>query len=239
MTAPQDQTDVSLSIIVPAFNEEALIENTVEHLIATGTKWVRDLEIIIVNDGSADKTPGIIDRLAEKHEIVRALHQSPNKGFGSTVRKGLENATNDLVTFCPADHHFSDREFEIYLTLIKHADVALGYRRERRSKQRLYPWMLSHYYHVLVNTLFRQDLYDVNWIHIYRRDQLPQFIGNSNGVFFLAETIIRAKRLGLNVVGVDVNYVERSTGDATGGKPSTVLNTVREMINFFLNQDRP
>jgi glycosyltransferase involved in cell wall biosynthesis len=238
---PIDKTKsgVSLSIIVPAYNEEALIEETVEHLLETGRRWVGDLEIIVVNDGSSDQTPGIIDRLANEHETVRSFHQTPNKGFGATVRMGLENATKDIVTFCPADHHFSDKEFEIYLTLIKHSDIVLGYRRERRSNQKLYSWMLSHFYHVLVNALFRQDLYDVNWIQMYHRNQLPLFMGTSDGVFFLAETIIRAKRRELNVVGVDVSYVERTIGDATGGKFQTIFNTVREMLAFFLKQGRP
>jgi len=179
----EGSSKISLSIAVPAYNEEALIAKTVEHLLETGRQWVLDLEVIVVNDGSSDRTTEIIDQLAKEHENVHAFHQTPNKGFGATVRKGLENATKDVVTFCPADQHFSNKEFEIYLMLIKHADIVPGYRRERRRNQKLYPWMLSHYYHVLVNTLFRQELYDVNRIQMYHRDHLPQFIGKSDGVF--------------------------------------------------------
>jgi len=234
--AAEASPKAGLSVVVPAYNEEMLIEDMVTDLLETGRRWTGALEVIIVNDGSSDRTAEIIDRLAREHEGVRAMHQTQNRGFGAAVRMGLENAAHDLVTFCPADHRFSDKEFEVYLTLIKHADAVIGYRRERRRHQKLYPWLVSQVYHALVNVLFCQDLYDVNWIHMYHRDQLPDFLGASDGVFFLAETIIRAKRRGLNVVGVDVGYARREAGGATGRKPGTIVETLREMAVFFFKR---
>jgi len=228
-----DKSKSSLSIVVPVFNEEALISDAVQQLVETASEWVDDAEILLVNDGSHDNSPKIIDDLAEKFDMVRALHQSPNKGFGAAVRKGYEYATKDLVTYCPADHHFSDKEFDIYLTLINHADIVLGYRRERRSEQTLYAWMRSRYYHLLLVWFFKLDLFDVNWIHMYHRDQLPHFLGQSDGPFFLAENLILAQRLKKRILGVDVEYKERELGVATGAQIKTVYRTLRDFFVFF------
>ncbi|MDA1091453.1 MAG: glycosyltransferase family 2 protein [Proteobacteria bacterium] len=233
-----NQTKTSLSVIVPVYNEEALINDAVEHLVKTASQWVDDLEIILVNDGSKDSSPAIIDQLAEKHDMVRALHQSPNKGFGATVRKGYEAATKELVTYCPADHHFTAEEFDAFLVLIKYADVVIGYRRHRRIELPFFNWMVSSGYHALISILYRLNFYDVNWIHLYHRNQIDSFLGKSDGVFLLAETLINANKKGLRVVGVDVQYVERQAGTPTGVQPKTIFKTLKEVFDFYFHQGR-
>ena len=237
-TVSNDQTTPSLSVVVPVYNEEAMITDAVEHLVQTASQWVDDLEIILVNDGSKDRSPEIIDQLAEKHDMVRALHQNPNKGFGATVRKGYENATKELVTYCPADHHFTSEEFDAFLVLIKYADIVIGYRRRRRIELPFFNWMVSAGYHAFISILYRLNFYDVNWIHLYHRDQLDSFLGDSDGIFLLAETLINANKKGLKVVGVDVQYVERQAGTPTSVQPRTIIKTLKEVFGFYFRQDR-
>ena len=225
---------VGLSVIVPAYNEEKMIEQTIVHLLTTGETCVDNLEIIIINDGSHDKTPEIIDSLEKKYNDVQVFHQKSNRGFGATVRKGFKNASKNYVMVCPVDYQFTLEDFDIYLSLIKHADIVIGYRRHRRENLPLYRYLVSTIYHLFVNSLFRLNFFDVNWIHMYRRERLDQFMGESNGVFFLAESLIRAKRIGLRIIGVDVSYVERSAGVATGIKPTTIFSTIFELICFFV-----
>ncbi len=232
------RSDVSLSIVVPAYNEEALLAGTVGHLLETAPRCVEEVEIVIVDDGSADATGRLADELAQAHDNVVTIHQPRNRGFGETVRTGFMRATKDYVMVCPADYHFTEEEFDIYLVLMRHADIVIGYRRERRTKLRFLPWLVSAGYHFLVNTLFRINFYDVNWIHMYRREQIGSFLGASEGVFFLAETMIRARQQELKVVGVDVGYTERPAGVPTGVKPGTILKTLRELFSFLLRGNR-
>jgi dolichol-phosphate mannosyltransferase len=229
---------VSLSIVVPAYNEEALIIHTIEHLLNISHQWVDDFEVIIVDDGSSDKTPEIIDQLAQKYDTIHAYHQNPNRGFGATVRKGFENSAKHFVMVCPVDYLFTLEDFDIYLALIKYSDIVIGYRRHRRQELPFYRRLVSSVYHTMVNIFFKLNFFDVNWIHMYHREQIPLFIGDSEGVFFLAENIIKAKRLGLKITGVDVNYIERPAGVATGIKPLTILKTVRELLSFYFRQMR-
>jgi len=225
----------SLSIVVPAYNEEDLIAHTVEHLLDTGPK---DVEVIVVNDGSADSTGRIIDELAGKHEKVIGVQLDENRGFGKAVRTGFKRASKTYVMVCPADYRFTLEDFDVYLVLIKYADIVIGYRRHRRMELPLYGKLVSSVYHTLVNMIFNLNFFDVNWIHMYKRGQIESYLGKSDGVFLLAENIIRAKRLGLRIVGVDVNYTERESGVPTGVRPGTILKTIRELLVFFLNGRR-
>lgn len=228
----------SLSIVVPAYNEEFLLRGAIEHLVLTAPLHSDVVEIIIVNDGSKDSTGTLADELAAKHEIVSVYHQSSNQGFGATVRHGFSKSRHTHVMYIPVDYHFSAEEFDMYLTLIKYADIVIGYRRKRREELGSYPWMVSAFYHLLVNLVFRLNFYDVNWIHLYRRKQLQEFVGQSEGVFLLAETLIKAKRLGLKIIGVDVDFTDREAGVATGVQTGTILTTLRELFTYLLRHPK-
>jgi glycosyltransferase involved in cell wall biosynthesis len=235
-TTEGNDVENSLSIVVPAYNEEKLLRGTIEHLVRTAPLHTDAAEIIIVNDGSKDSTDTLANELAAKHEIVSVYHQSPNQGFGATVRHGFQKAQYTYVTYIPVDYHFSAKEFDMYLSLIKYADIVIGYRRERRKELGFYPWMVSSFYHLMVNLVFRLNFYDVNWIHLYRREQLEDFVGQSEGVFLLAETLINAKRLGLKIVGVDVDFADREEGVATGIQTGTIIRTLRELLGFLIKK---
>ena len=89
-----------------------------------------------------------------------------------------------------------------------------------------------------MNLVFRLNFYDVNWIHLYRRKQLQEFVGQSEGVFLLAETLIKAKRLGLKIIGVDVDFTDREAGVATGVQTGTILTTLRELFTYLLRHPK-
>jgi len=226
-----------LSIVVPAFNEESLVRGAVEHLVSVTTGLGRETEIVIVNDGSSDGTSPIIHELAKQYDFVVAVDLEKNTGFGGAVRYGMGLTKFPLVMFCPVDYRLTQRDLDIYLAIIRYCDVVIGYRRLRRAELPLYPRMVSTVYHSLVNFLFRLNFFDVNWIHVYRRQWLSRILGASNGVFFLAETLIRAKRLNLQIIGVDVPFSDRTAGVASGLRAQTILRTVGEMMRFYLSDE--
>lgn len=229
---------VSLSIVVPAYNEEDKLAEAVEHLLKTAPRWADEVEVIVVNDGSTDRTGRIVDELAARHENVIGIQKETNSGFGHTVRAGFQRAAKKYVMVCPADYRFTLEDFDIYLVLIKYADIVIGYRRHRRQNLPFYGKMVSRFYHVLVNLAFGLNFFDVNWIHMYKRNQIESYLGQSDGVFLLAENLIRAKRLGLRIVGVDVNYAERESGVPSGVQPKTILKTIRELLVFYFERNR-
>ena len=227
-----------ISIVVPAYNEEVLLENFLKTLLATSLNWGQVVEIIVVNDGSNDGTPRILDRITARYPEISALHIDKNCGFGVAIRTGMEKVTQPLVIFCPVDYAFTDRDFETYLALIKYTDVVIGYRRYRRLSLPLTQRLSSTTFHLFVNTLFGLNFFDVNWIHMYHREHLDLIVGKSEGAFLLAENLIRANENGLTIVGVDVSIVPRKDGVATGIQLGTIIKCFVEMVSFYITNRR-
>jgi glycosyltransferase involved in cell wall biosynthesis len=92
-----------VSVIVPIYNEEATLEHVVEELLALGLR----LEVLLVNDGSTDGSPAVMAALAERHPVVKALHQPQNRGKGAAVRRGIDESTGDIVLIQDADLEYS------------------------------------------------------------------------------------------------------------------------------------
>jgi glycosyltransferase involved in cell wall biosynthesis len=92
-----------VSVIVPIYNEERTLEQVVDELLALDLRF----EILLVNDGSTDATPAVMERLAERHAEVRALHQPSNRGKGAAVRRGIEESSGDIVLIQDADLEYS------------------------------------------------------------------------------------------------------------------------------------
>ncbi len=104
------QSVKSLSVILPAFNEEANIRAVVEDAYRNIPKFAPIFEIIVVNDGSKDRTGEICDRLAEEFSDVRVVHHPRNRGYGAALKSGIERARYDLIFFTDADGQFDLKE---------------------------------------------------------------------------------------------------------------------------------
>ena len=100
-----------LSFVFPAWNEEEMLSQTVVAATEAGSQLVDvgeiiDYEIVLVDDGSSDRTPGLFDELASTHPQVTAVHHERNRGLGATVRTGLDHATGDIILYTDADLPF-------------------------------------------------------------------------------------------------------------------------------------
>ena len=95
----------------------------------------QDWEVIVVNDGSQDKTGEIIDSLSEQNERVIALHHSSNQGYGAALKTGILQACQELIFFCDSDLQFHLSELVLALIWIEQYDLVIGYRAKRQD-----PW---------------------------------------------------------------------------------------------------
>jgi len=138
MTIPTDWNDLVLSVIMPAFNEEATIEQAVERLQEVPLR----LEIIAVNDRSTDHTGEILDRLVASGKIQHVLHQDRNQGKGAAVRAGIRVASGHVVVIQDADLEYDPRELPVLLDPIRlgRADAVFGSRFQSGPRRVLYFW---------------------------------------------------------------------------------------------------
>src|SRR5712691_6710476 len=93
----------TISIIIPAYNEEGNISGTVHEVLKALDNRFGGYEILIVNDGSRDHTGEVANALAAENSRIKAIHNSPNMGFGYSYRRGVQAATGDYIGFFPGD----------------------------------------------------------------------------------------------------------------------------------------
>src|ERR1700758_2637233 len=95
--------NISLSVVLPAHNESGNIEKTVTRAVSYLKETFKDYEVIVVNDGSVDETPGIVEKLALSNRKIVLVNHLKNLGYGFALRSGFEKASLDYVFFMDSD----------------------------------------------------------------------------------------------------------------------------------------
>jgi dolichol-phosphate mannosyltransferase len=220
-----------LTVVLPAYNEEALLAECVKKLHAALAALRVPAEIVIVNDGSRDRTPRIADELAGALPGVVAVHQ-PNQGIGGAFRTGTRLATGDYIILWPADMPAEPSDLAPYVAEFGRADVIVGVRRQRlgyNPLMRLNAWI----YPRLVASLFELELRDVNWIHAYRRDLFRRVTLTQRGIPMLVEALVRLRDLGATFVEVDVEMKVRLGGVASASRLKVMWRTLTGLFAFW------
>jgi len=125
--------DLSISVILPAYNEEDNITKTLDR----ARQVLRDLgiqyEIIVVNDGSTDKTANLVGEIISFDPAIKMVEHPTNRGYGAAIKSGLRVASKSLIFFTDSDLQFDISELERLLEWIKIHPIVIGYREERRD----------------------------------------------------------------------------------------------------------
>jgi glycosyltransferase involved in cell wall biosynthesis len=225
----------SLSIFFPAFNEEGIIERTVRNAVDAAQRDAPDFEVIVVDDGSADKTAQIVESLAAADPRVRLVRHDVNRGYGAALRTGFASATKDLVFFSDADGQFDLCELPATLELARNAPVVAGYRIKRSD-----PWhrlFIAKTYRLIIWMVFGLRIRDIDcaW-KLLRRETLRGVDLESNGAFISSELLIKLQRNGVPVKEIGVHHYPRTTGVSKGATPKVILRTIRDIIRLRLGK---
>ena len=120
-----------LSIFFPFWNEEKNIEHVVTSAIPIVETVAKVWEIIIIDDGSTDKTLEIANKLAQEQKNIKVISLKPNKGYGAALKAGFRNAQYDYVVFTDGDRQFDFSEVTKFIEEIDTADIVVGYRKKK------------------------------------------------------------------------------------------------------------
>jgi glycosyltransferase involved in cell wall biosynthesis len=123
----------SLSIILPAHNEETTVGDVVYQVSEVVRQLGMEHEIILVNDGSTDRTGEIARELAQRIPNFRLIEHFPSRHYGGALKAGFAAATKDLIAFFPTDGQFVFGEIDRLLNKITEADIVSGYRANRQD----------------------------------------------------------------------------------------------------------
>jgi len=198
-------SDPLLSVVMPAYNEQATIEEMVRRVVAVPLRT----ELIVVDDGSKDQTREILTRLATELPI-KVIFQPANAGKGAALRRGFEEVTGDLVVIQDADLEYSPEEFPELIDLIVQgrADVVYGSRFLGRHRV----FMFTHYIGnrivtFLTNVLYNTMLSDMETCYkVMRVEVLRSFKLESKGFGIEPELTAKIFKRGYRVYEVPITY---------------------------------
>ena len=226
----------SISVALPAYNEEANIEKMLRDVLEVLPKYFQDFEVIVVDDGSRDGTADVVAALAERHERLRLIRHPRNRGYGAAVWSGLTSAQKDLLFFTDSDRQFDLQEIRKLLEAADESDLVIGFRSPRRDPlmRKLNGWGWS----LLVTVLFGYTARDIDCaFKLLRRsviDRLRDRV-HSRGATFSAELLVRAKNAGFRIREVALRgHRPRTAGSPTGARPAVILRAFRELIALRL-----
>jgi len=224
-------TTYPLTVIVPAFNEEPLLAATVGGLRRALQELGVAAEIVIVNDGSRDRTGAIADELARQDPAVVACHQA-NQGLGGALRTGIAVAHGEYVLTWPADMSVTRDDLAPFVSRLGAADVLVGVRSRRHGYNALMR-LNSRVYPRLVGRLFDLHLRDVNWIHLYRTALLRRITLTQRGIPMLVEALVKLRDLGASFLEVPSEMKTRAAGVASASRLRVMGRTLRGLLQFW------
>ncbi len=222
----------SLSVFFPCHNEADNIGALVDKTVAVLRKLVDDFEVIIVNDGSKDKTREVADALAAKYPEVRAVHHEVNKGYGGAVWTGLRSATKQLVFFTDGDGQFDISEIEQFLPEIGEKTAVVGYRIKRRDP--FHRVLFAKGWKMLNRILFAFRVRDIDCaFKLFRTEWFKDIEPQASGALVTVEILTKLTKKGIKFKQIGVHHYPRTAGTQSGGSIKVILRAFRELFRFY------
>jgi len=227
----------SVSVVLPAHNEEASLESVVEEVFSGIQQLKRDYEIILVNDGSTDRTGEIARRLRQRIPNLFIVEHFPSRHYGGALKAGFAAATKDLIAFFPTDKQFVFQEIGRLLEKMDCADIVSGYRANR--KDNLIRRFNALGWNTLVWFLFGYLCRDIDCgFKLFRREILTHVKLVSDGAPIDTELLAGAKARGYRIAEVEVTHLPRAAGRATGADFKVIAKAFRELPRFRFRLNR-
>lgn len=217
----------TVSVVIPAFNEEDGIGRVIERSLATRSELSQlglDLELIVVDDGSQDHTAEVVTRCGQ----ARLVRHTINRGYGAAIKSGFRQAKGDYLAFIDADGTYPPESLtELCRTAIaKNADMVLGSRMSgARNQMPLTRWVGNFAYATLLSWIGNVRVHDTtSGMRVIRRQALDRLFPLPDGLEFTPVMSTRAIHENLNIVEVPIPYAERIG--------SSKLSVVRDGFRF-------
>lgn len=225
-----------LSVFLPAYNEEANLKRTVKNVVDNLNKNVSKWEIIIVDDGSKDKTGKISDELAAKNKNIRVIHHNPNRGYGGAFKSGLYAAKYPWISFIDSDGQFDFSEINRFISTQQKtkADMVIGYYKGRKVS--FVRKLNSKVWQTIVWMLFGLKVRDIDCgFKLISKNVVDSIetLESERGAFISSEFLIKSKKAGFKIVEIGVEHYPRKQGEATGAKLNVIIQSFIDLFTLW------
>ena len=223
----------SLSAIALCYNEGATIVAVVEQISSVLQSAGMEYEIIMVNDGSTDRSSEIGRELQTRIPHFKLVEHYPNRGYGGALKAGYAAATCEWIAYVPGDHQFDFSEIPLLLAHAGEADIVSGYRANRQDpfirRLNAFGW------NTVVRLLFGYLCRDIDCgFKLFKRELLSRVHIESNGAMIDTEFLAGARARGFKITDVPVTHLPRTAGQPTGANAKVVLRAFRDLLRFRL-----
>lgn len=222
-----------IAVALPAYNEAESLPRTVPPVVEALRKVTDDFEVVIVDDGSRDRTAEVVRELAQRYPEVRLVQHPVNLGYGAAVWTGITSGQKEFIFFTDSDGQFDMGELARFIPYTREYDLIIGYRAPRRDPP---PRLVNAFgWKMFVTLLFGYVARDIDCaFKLFRREVLDRVYVDSRGAAFSAEFLIKARDQGFRIKELPVTHLPRKAGSATGNRPDVILRAFREMFAFWV-----
>jgi glycosyltransferase involved in cell wall biosynthesis len=223
-----------LSIFFPAYNEEGNIATTIIDARNAAKSITKSYEIIVVNDGSKDRTVEVVQELQKHDPNIRLISHKSNRGYGAAVKTGLKACKMDWIFFTDSDGQFHYDELHKFVSQHNQADLIIGYRLKRMD-----PFHRVFVAQVLLKVwnflLFGLTVRDVDCAYkLFKREVRDAIQLDTESAITVTEFIVKAKASGFKILQVPVKHYPRKFGAQTGGNWHVIVKAAKE--SFMLRK---
>jgi len=221
-----------LTVFLPSHNEEGNVERVVRGFHAALPTLADNYEIVVVDDGSLDRTGEIADRLAAEDPHVKVVHHPVNSGYGGAVISGIRAASQPYVLLCDGDGQFDPAEVKLLVSLIDDYDVVIGRRVHRADS--LMRRVNGDAWTLLVRLLFGLGFRDIDCgFKLFRREILDGIDLHSKGALISTELMARLVGRRARICQVEVRHLPRLAGEQSGNSPKVIARAFRELFALY------
>lgn len=225
-----------ISVFLPAYNEEANLPYTIENVLKNLKKNFKKWELIIVNDGSKDKTGLIADKYAKNSTQIKVIHHNPNQGYGPALISGLYACKHDWISFIDSDGQFDFSEITKLVTTQEKtkADMVIGYYLKRQVP--FFRKVNTKLWQIIVWIMFGLNVRDIDCgFKLLSKKILNKIekLESKRGAFISSEFLIKSQKAGFKIVEVGVNHYPRRRGEGTGANIDVIIQSFVDLFKLW------
>ncbi|MDO8433247.1 MAG: glycosyltransferase family 2 protein [Candidatus Binatus sp.] len=221
-----------LSVFLPSHNEEGNVERIVSAFLAELPRVADNYEVIVVDDGSRDRTGEIADRLAAENPRVKVVHHPVNRGYGGAVTSGIRASTQPYVLLSDGDGQFDPADIERMLPFVPDYDVVAGHRARRADP--LMRRINGKAWTMLVRALLGITIRDIDCgFKLFKRELLDGLELRAHGAMISTELMARLAGRGAKVKEVEVQHLPRLAGEQSGANLKVVTLAFKELFALY------